>query len=206
MSTAQPKVPATSSQRRAQTTTSATEITSAKPPAVTRTPTSLAGGGGWRRLVWLAAAISVSLVLVACAPQPVKSSPTSPPEASTDAKYVIESLKSIDGVDDAKVALAVDGLPGNYSSTTTLTVTAGGDAALAEVLRRATSVIWEEYGTQLPQYRFRVRAPWPDGPRPLRLIVLKDRRAEFGFPQGQYVDANLILTKEELAVMFGPAE
>ncbi|TFC43418.1 hypothetical protein E3T26_13930 [Cryobacterium sp. TMT1-21] len=121
-------------------------------------------------------------------------------------EQVTESLKAIDGVEDATVTVALNGFPGNYRSTTRLTVTAEGDAALGEVLRQTASVIWAEYGTQLPQYRFAVEAPWPGGPQPLQLVVLRDRQAEFGFTQGKYLGTHLILTREELAAMFGAAE
>lgn len=123
-----------------------------------------------------------------------------------DTEQATQSLKAIAGVDDATVTFAVNGLPGNYRSTTRLTVTAEGDAALGEVLRQAASVIWTEYGTQLDQYRFAVTAPWPDGPRPLQLVVLRDRQADFDFSQGEYLGTHLILTTDELATMFGAAE
>lgn len=123
-----------------------------------------------------------------------------------DTEQAIESLEAIDGVEDAEVAIAVNGLPGNYSSTTTLTVTPDGDAALGEVLRQAASVIWSEYGTQLPEYGFEVQVPWPDGRTAYQLIDLEDRRAEMGFTQGTYLGGSLLLDKEELAAMFGAAE
>lgn len=160
----------------------------------------------WRRWTLLTAAVSVSFSLAACVPPPFTSSPSALSEENLDTARVTESLESIDGVEDAEVAIAVNGLPGNYSTTTTLTVTPEGDAALGEVLRQAASVIWDEYGTQMPQYGFDVMVPWPDGPTPYELVDLEDREAELGFTQGTYLGGSLVLTKDELAATFGAVE